>query len=145
MLFRSLLEPLLGALSEAKRGSLSPWVFPEERTLWLRNDLTRVISAHFEGCGIVTAEAVGDGVQRRKSRVVAGFHSLRHFAASEAARSGANSLLVSKALGHGSLDITRLYVHAGVEDARQVLTPLAAVVAGEFGPKCQPLVAGGAR
>ncbi len=127
-----LLEPLLGALRAARKDSLSPWVFSEERSLWQRNDLTRMISNHFEACGIVTTEAATEGSQRRKARVIAGFHSLRHFAASTAAQSGANSLLVSKTLGHGSLDVTKLYVHAGVEDARKVLTPLAAVVAGEF-------------
>ena len=140
-----LLEPLLGNLRAAREASLSPWVFPDERRLWQCNDLTHEIGAHFTACGIVTNEAAAEGSQRRRARILVGFHSLRHFAASEASRSGANSLLVSKALGHGSLDITKLYVHAGIEDARIALSPLAAIMAGDFKAPASVKAQGGAQ
>ena len=124
-----LLEPLLSELRAVKSESIHPDVFQRERELWARGDLTEVISAHFEACGIVTQEAVADGSQRRRARIVAGFHSLRHSAATISAKSGQNLALIQSTLGHGSAGMTARYCHGDSASARQVLGPLAEVLA----------------
>ncbi len=123
-----LLSPLLEDLRTAKAEALSPHVFPGERGLWLRADLTKVISRHFEACGITTNEAVVAGQARRKARVLVGFHSLRHTAATLAAKSGANLALVQKTLGHSTAGMTAHYTHTDTASARQVLAPLAEIM-----------------
>lgn len=123
-----LLDPLLPELRAARETSMGTEVFPRERELWARGDLTEVISAHFEACGIVTQEAVADGSQRRRARIVAGFHSLRHSAATISAKSGQNLALIQSTLGHGSAGMTARYCHGDSASARQVLTPLAEIL-----------------
>lgn len=125
-----LLSPLLDELRAAKAGADCPHVFPRERELWKRSDLTRIISRHFEACGITTNEAVVLGQARRNARVVVGFHSLRHTAATLAAKSGANLALVQKTLGHSTAGMTAHYTHTDTASARQVLAPLAEIMAG---------------
>lgn len=124
-----LLSPLLEELRAARGTSLTTHVFKEERPLWSRGDLTKRISAHFESCGIVTNEAVSDGQQRRRARIVVGFHSLRHSAATAAAKAGTNLALVQKTLGHSTAGMTAHYTHGDLASARQVLAPLAEIVA----------------
>ena len=124
-----LLPPLLDELRAAQAEALSPYVFPGERPLWQRADLTKVISRHFEACGIATNAAAVVGQTRRKARVLVGFHSLRHTAATLAAKSGANLALVQKTLGHSTAGMTAHYTHGDIESARQVLAPLAEVLA----------------
>ena len=124
-----LLSPLLDELRAAKAEALSPHVFPAERELWQRADLTKVISRHFEACGLVTNEAAVAGQARRKARVLVGFHSLRHTAATLAAKSGANLALVQKTLGHATAGMTAHYTHGDTASARQVLAPLAEIMA----------------
>jgi integrase len=70
-----------------------------------------------------------DGQPRRKVRVLVGFHSLRHSAATLAAKSGANLALVQKTLGHATAGMTTRYTHGDMESARRVLEPLARVLA----------------
>ncbi len=123
-----LLSPLLDELRAAQAEALTPHVFPTERQLWQRADLTKVISRHLEACGIATNEAVVAGQARRKARVVVGFHSLRHTAATLAAKSGANLALVQKTLGHSTAGMTAHYTHADTTSARQVLAPLAEIM-----------------
>ena len=123
-----LLSPLLDELRTAKAEARSPHVLPGERELWLRADLTKVISRHFEACGITTNEAVVPGQARRKARVLVGFHSLRHTAATLAAKSGANLALVQKTLGHSTAGMTAHYTHSDTATARQVLAPLAEIM-----------------
>ena len=69
------------------------------------------------------------GQTRRKARVLVGFHSLRHTAAKLAAKSGANLALVQKTLGHSTAGMTAHYTHGDIESARQVLAPLAEIMA----------------
>jgi integrase len=123
-----LLSPLLDELRAAQAEALSPHVFPSELLLWQRADLTKVVSRHLEACGIATNEAVGEGQTRRKARVLVGFHSLRHTAATLAAKSGANLALVQKTLGHSTAGMTAHYTHADTASARQVLAPLAEIM-----------------
>lgn len=124
-----LLAPLLDELRTAQTEGLWPSVFPAERELWQRSDLTKVVSRHFEACGIATNEAATAGQSRRKARVLVGFHSLRHTAATLAAKSGANLALVRKTLGHSTAGMTAHYTHADTQSVRRVLAPLAEILA----------------
>jgi integrase/recombinase XerD len=47
-----------------------------------------------------------------------GFHKLRHTFATEFIRSGRGEILLSRILGHTTLDMTRRYVQSNVEDLR---------------------------
>ncbi|MCC7373583.1 MAG: tyrosine-type recombinase/integrase [Verrucomicrobiales bacterium] len=123
-----LLEPLLGELRKFPAVDRAEHVFPKELELWTRGDLTKRIQAHFLRCAIDTQEQVEAGQQRKRARVVAGFHSLRHSAATISAKSGVNLGLVQQALGHASIGVTMGYLHGDSETARQVLAPLAAIL-----------------
>ncbi len=134
------LEPMLGELRATKAASHGQCVFQEERTLWERGDLNKRISAHFEACGIATNEAIAEGQQRRRRRIVVGFHSLRHSAATAAAKDGVNLALVQKTLGHSTAGMTAHYTHGDLESARKVMAPLAAILSNSQPPSS---VAGG--
>lgn len=123
-----LLDPLLGELRAAKAVTLGAHVFPVELELWQRDCLTQRISALFESCGIATHGAAGEGGQRLKVRVLVGFHSLRHSAATVAAKSGASLGLVQAVLGHATAGMTSRYTHGDEESARRVLAPLAEIL-----------------
>ena len=129
-----ILEPLLGELRKWKctEAGLRPFVFGEERTAWQRHELNKAISAHFEACGIATNRKVEDGENRRRAKIVVGFHSLRHFVATNAAKNGMNLGLVQKVLGHSNEAMTHHYTHGDLESARSVLSPMARIVSGAF-------------
>ncbi len=57
-----------------------------------------------------------------------GFHSLRHSAATAAAKDGVNLALVQKTLGHSTAGMTAHYTHGDLESARKVMAPLAAIL-----------------
>ena len=124
-----LLSPLLEELQQAQTEALTPWVFPAERELWSRRDLTKLLSRHFRSCGIATQAEPEEGQARCRVRVLVGFHSLRHTAATLAAKSGANLALVQKTLGHATAGMTAHYTHGDTESARKVLAPLAEILA----------------
>jgi integrase len=48
-------------------------------------------------------------------------HSLRHLFSSRAQAAGVSPLLVQQMLGHTTLEMTRRYTHADVDDLRQAL------------------------
>jgi hypothetical protein len=58
-----------------------------------------------------------------------GFHSLRHSAATIAAKSGVNLALVQKTLGHSTAGMTAGYTHSDRESSLQVLSPLVQAIA----------------
>lgn len=128
-----LLSPLLDGLRAARKDATGAHVLPRELEIWKYGGLPKRVSQHFEACGIVTVEALTAGQHRRRARVVVGFHSLRHTAASVAAKSGANLALVQKTLGHSTAGMTAHYTHVDTESARRVLEPLARIV-GSTGP-----------
>jgi integrase len=82
----------------------------------------------FRDAGIQTTEDAPAGAARRRRVARAGFHSLRHAFASLAEVSGPGSLAVlQELLGHGAESTTRLYLHAGDEARRRVVSSLPAV------------------
>lgn len=123
-----ILEPLLAALRAERQRNTGEFVFPVELALWTRGDLTHRLKDHFEGCAIETNEGILEGQQRKRARILVGFHSLRHAAATLAAKSGVNLAIVQKALGHSTAGMTAGYTHSDAESARQVLAPLAAIL-----------------
>jgi len=68
----------------------------------------------FKSCGIVTSEKV-DG----KTKIICGFHSLRHTFVSNAINSGMSPLLVQRIVGHSSVDMTSAYFHDNAAKAAE--------------------------
>lgn len=60
----------------------------------------------FRKCGIETSKK-----ENGKTKLVCGFHSLRHTFVSNAINSGMSPLLVQKIVGHSSVDMTASYFH----------------------------------
>jgi len=123
-----ILEPLLTELRLHRQQAAGDIVFPKEQTHWGRGDLTHRIQEHFQACSIETQEAVAPGQQRKRARILVGYHSLRHSAATLAAKSGVNLGLVQRTLGHSTAAVTIGYTHSDSETARQVLAPLAEIL-----------------
>lgn len=61
----------------------------------------------FKKCGIKTSNKDEDG----KTKLLCGFHSLRHTFVSNAINSGMSPLLVQKLVGHSAVDMTEHYFH----------------------------------
>ena len=60
----------------------------------------------FKSCGIETSKK-----ENGKTKIVCGFHSLRHTFVSNAINSGMSPLLVQRIVGHSSVDMTSAYFH----------------------------------
>ena len=69
----------------------------------------------FKSCGIVTSKKDGDG----KTKLLCGFHSLRHTFVSNAINSGMSPLLVQRIVGHSSVDMTSAYFHDNAAKAAE--------------------------
>lgn len=83
------------------------YVMPEMAAMYRRGVLTRRIRNIFNDCGIKTCEKSGG-----KTKLLCGFHSLRHTFVSMNLNSGMNPLLIQKIVGHTSVDMTRHYFHS---------------------------------
>lgn len=64
----------------------------------------------FKKCGFKTSEKVNG-----KTKLICGFHSLRHTFVSMAVNSGMSPLLVQKIVGHSSLNMTSSYYHDNID------------------------------
>ena len=68
----------------------------------------------FRSCGIVTSRK-----ENGKTKLVCGFHSLRHTFVSNAINSGMSPLLVQRIVGHSSVDMTSAYFHDNAAKAAE--------------------------
>lgn len=68
----------------------------------------------FKRCGIVTSRK-----ENGKTKLVCGFHSLRHTFVSNAINSGMSPLLVQRIVGHSSVDMTSVYFHDNAAKAAE--------------------------
>ncbi len=69
----------------------------------------------FKKCGIKTSTKDDDG----KTKLLCGFHSLRHTFVSNAINSGMSPLLVQRIVGHSSIDMTSAYFHDNAAKAAE--------------------------
>ena len=85
-------------------------IMPTMADMYTNNQrqLVRRLQQHFTDCGIQTVESVAN---RKRPRVVVGFHSLRHSFISHAAMAGWPESLVRAIVGHASPAVTRRYLH----------------------------------
>ena len=68
----------------------------------------------FKKCGIETSKK-----ENGKTKLVCGFHSLRHTFVSNAINSGMSPLLVQRIVGHSSVDMTSAYFHDNAAKAAE--------------------------
>lgn len=68
----------------------------------------------FKKCGIQTSKK-----ENGKTKLVCGFHSLRHTFVSNAINSGMSPLLVQRIVGHSSVDMTSTYFHDNAAKAAE--------------------------
>ena len=68
----------------------------------------------FKKCGFQTSEKVNG-----KTKLICGFHSLRHTFVSMAINSGMSPLLVQKIVGHSAVNMTEHYFHENAEKAAE--------------------------
>lgn len=68
----------------------------------------------FKKCGIQTSKK-----ENGKTKLVCGFHSLRHTFVSNAINSGMSPLLVQRIVGHSSVDMTSAYFHDNAAKAAE--------------------------
>jgi len=76
----------------------------------------------FKKCGIETSKKV-DG----KTKLLCGFHSLRHTFVSMAVNAGLSPLLVQRIVGHSSIDMTTAYFHDNMNTMREGIEKLPAI------------------
>ena len=77
----------------------------------------------FKRCGIKTSTKV-DG----KTKLLCGFHSLRHTFVSMAINSGLSPLLVQRIVGHSSVDMTTAYFHDNMDKMQEGIGALPSLV-----------------
>jgi len=126
------IHPVLGALLQELRKNSNPsakYLFPDDaRTYKLKNwEISRIVQAHFETCGIQTTEEPSNG-HRRMQIVRVGFHSLRHSFVSMCATNKVPQVAIMELVGHGSPAMTALYSHAGDDQKAKAIAALPDVV-----------------
>lgn len=84
----------------------SEYVSPQNANDYLTGHASGKVVELFKRCGIVTSRK-----ENGKTKLVCGFHSLRHTFVSNAINSGMSPLLVQKIVGHSSVDMTEHYFH----------------------------------
>ena len=128
---------LFAILNETQKGERSGPVCPDMAARYARqgaNDVSDLIQAHFEKCGIATTtEREGAGVRRV---VTVGFHSLRHTAVSLLRESGAAQSVSQAIVGHNSAEVHQLYTHTDESAMRRAVEALPGLTGTE--PRALP-------
>ena len=116
---------LYGILAEIPKAEQRGAVCPDMATRYREhgaNDVSDLIQAHFEKCGLATTtEREGAGVRRA---VTVGFHSMRHTAVSLLRESGAAQSVSQAIVGHNSAEVHQLYTHTDESAMRRAVDSL---------------------
>lgn len=108
---------LMKMLKEAKHES--EHVSEANAEAYMNGHLSGQVVALFKNCGITTSKKV-DG----KTKIVCGFHSLRHTFISMAINSGMSPLLVQKIVGHSAVNMTEHYFHENMDKMTEGINTL---------------------
>ena len=108
---------LLKMLEDAKHDS--EYVSESNATAYNNGHLSGQVVDLFKKCGIQTSKKV-DG----KTKIVCGFHSLRHTFISMAINSGMSPLLVQKIVGHSAVNMTEHYFHENMDKMTEGINTL---------------------
>lgn len=139
------LHPAVEAvLGDMERGT--GYLFPEEVEAYRKDpsEITRRIQKFFGDCRIQTHKkgtgfvVVPDPARLGKTKKVptgkravveVGFHSLRHSFVSLCAAAGVPQVAIQSLVGHGSPEMTRLYMHSDADQARRAIESLPTIEA----------------
>lgn len=108
---------LLKMLEDAKHDS--EYVSESNAAAYNNGHLSGQVVDLFKKCGIQTSKKV-DG----KTKIVCGFHSLRHTFISMAINSGMSPLLVQKIVGHSAVNMTEHYFHENMDKMTEGINTL---------------------
>lgn len=95
------------------------YVSAENCRLYKIGKLSKKVAELMCRCGIKTTAKV-DG----KTKLLAGFHSLRHTFVSMAINSGMSPMLVQQIVGHSNVDMTSAYFHSNEDKMREGIAAL---------------------
>lgn len=85
--------------------------------------ITGKVMSLFRSCGITTSAKDSNG----KTKILCGFHSLRHTFVSNAINAGLSPLLVQRIVGHSAVDMTSSYYHDNQDKMREGINSLVVV------------------
>jgi len=97
----------------------SEYVSPQNANDYLTGHASGKVVELFKRCGIVTSRK-----ENGKTKLVCGFHSLRHTFVSNAINSNMNPLLVRSIVGHSSTAMTESYYHCNQDKMREGIESL---------------------
>ena len=114
-----MLAALLGkTLKKDRKGYLMADI--AKRYIKNASNITKVVQAHLEACGIQThKEGTGAGTGKR-AVVEVGFHSLRHSYVSLHAERGTPQAVVQAVVGHSNPQMTQSYFQISEDTAREI-------------------------
>ena len=97
----------------------SEYVSKSNADTYLTGHLSGKVVGLFKKCGFETSKKV-DG----KTKLICGFHSLRHTFVSMAINNGMSPLLVQKIVGHSAVDMTTHYFHENMDKISEGINAL---------------------
>lgn len=116
---------LAGIPSKKRKGAICPELAEKYKTRG-PNIVSRIIQKHFENCDIETTAKRGN--IGKKSKVLVGFHSLRHTAVSLMRDAGTAQSVSQAIVGHASGEVHQLYTHTDESSMRRAVATLPAVI-----------------
>ena len=108
---------LLNMLHEAANDG--EYVSDENASAYKDGKLSGQVVDLFKSCGIETSKKVNG-----KTKLMCGFHSLRHTFVSMAVNSGMSPLLVQKIVGHSAVNMTEAYYHDNMDKMTEGINAL---------------------
>lgn len=108
---------LLNMLHEAANDG--EYVSDENASAYKDGKLSGQVVDLFKSCGIETSKKVNG-----KTKLMCGFHSLRHTFVSMAVNSGMSPLLVQRIVGHSAVSMTEAYYHDNMDKMTEGINAL---------------------